>query len=450
MSTALKKTLLIFILTLIALFVALPHRRPINLSFGPLKTDKSIVLPGVKYTFRGQDYENNFDLKLGLDLAGGTHLVFLADTSGIDAARVQNALEAAKAAIEKRVNLFGVAEPNIQTSEFEGQHRIIVELPGIDNPAEAVSLIGKTAQLQFAQIEQVGESEEEGVNIVPTDLTGADLETASVVFNQSGTGEPAVSITFSQEGGEKFAAITENNIGKPLAILLDGQVVSAPVVQEKITGGVAQITGDFDIDSAKELAIQLEAGALPLPVELVEQRTIGATLGAESVAKSVRAGIVGLVAVLVFMILSYGRLGLVADLALIIFGILTLALYKLIPVVLTLPGIAGFMLSVGMAVDSNILIFERFKEEREKRDFEDAMEISFGRAWDSIRDANIATLFTAFILANPLDWQFLNTSGPVRGFAITLALGIGISLFTGIVVSRNLLRVFVQRGKTKK
>ena len=449
MSTALKKTLLIFILTLIALFVALPHRRPINLSFGPLKTDKSIVLPGVKYTFRGQDYENNFDLKLGLDLAGGTHLVFLADTSGIDAARVQDALEAAKAAIEKRVNLFGVAEPNIQTSEFEGQYRIIVELPGIDNPAEAVSLIGKTAQLQFAQIEQVGESEEEGVNIVPTDLTGADLETASVVFNQSGTGEPAVSITFSQEGGEKFAAITENNIGKPLAILLDGQVVSAPVVQEKITGGVAQITGDFDIDSAKELAIQLEAGALPLPVELVEQRTIGATLGAESVAKSVRAGVVGLVAVLVFMILSYGRLGLVADLALIIFGILTLALYKLIPVVLTLPGIAGFMLSVGMAVDSNILIFERFKEEREKRDFEDAMEISFGRAWDSIRDANIATLFTAFILANPLDWQFLNTSGPVRGFAITLALGIGISLFTGVVVSRNLLRVFIRQRKKK-
>ena len=194
------------------------------------------------------------------------------------------------------------------------------------------------------------------------------------------------------------------------------------------------------------MAIQLNAGALPISVKLVEQRTVGAVLGAESVQKSVQAGLIGVMMVFVFMVLAYGRLGFIADLALLIFGVLTFALYKLIPVVLTLPGIAGFLLSVGMAVDSNILIFERFKEERVRRDIANALEVSFGRAWDSIRDANIATLVTAFILANPFDWQFLHTSGPVRGFAVTLALGIGISLFTGIVVSRNLLRVFIKNN----
>jgi len=225
-------------------------------------------------------------------------------------------------------------------------------------------------------------------------------------------------------------------------------LVSAPVVQEKIAGGQAQITGNFSLDEAKNLSIQLNAGALPVPVSLVEERTVGATLGAESIAKSVKAGAIGLIMVVFFMFLVYGKLGLVADIGLVVFGVLTLALYKLIPVVVTLPGIAGFMLSVGMAVDSNILIFERFKEERGKHiTVADALEVSFGRAWDSIRDANIATLVTAFVLANPLDWNFLHTSGPVRGFAITLALGIGISLFTGIVVSRNLLRVLVKEKR---
>ena len=256
-----------------------------------------------------------------------------------------------------------------------------------------------------------------------------------------------VSLEFSKEGAEKFARLTEKNVGKPLAILLDGVPISAPIVQEVITGGQAQISGNFSLDEAKNLAIQLNAGALPVSIKLVEERTVGASLGAESVKASIRAGLIGLSMVLLFMIAAYGRLGLVANIALIIFGILTLALYKLIPVVLTLPGIAGFLLSVGMAVDANILIFERFKEEKRHRDFANALEVSFGRAWDSIRDANIATLVTAFILANPLDLSFLHTSGPVRGFAVTLALGIGISLFTGIVVSRNLLRVFIREAK---
>ena len=249
---------------------------------------------------------------------------------------------------------------------------------------------------------------------------------------------------------KKFGEITTRLVGKPLAIFLDASPISWPTVQEPITQGTGQITGGFTVEETKFISKLLNAGALPVPVTLIEERTVGATLGAESIARSVRAGLVGLSMVLLFMVLEYGKLGLVADIGLIIFGVLTLALYKLIPVVLTLPGIAGFLLSVGMAVDSNILIFERFKEEKVRRPVADALEVSFGRAWDSIRDANISTLVTAFVLANPLDWQFLNTSGPVRGFAITLALGIGLSLFTGIVVSRNLLRVFIREGKVTK
>jgi preprotein translocase subunit SecD len=387
-----------------------------------------------------------FDLKLGLDLAGGSHLVFEADTSKIPDEKKATAIQGVRDVIEKRVNFFGIAEPNVQTSEFEGKDRIIVELPGVSDTKEAVSLIGKTAQLSFSKIEEI--PAEEGAIpsavLIPTDLTGADLTSANVVFDQS-TGKPSISIEFTKEGGDKFEKITEESVGKQVAIVLDNSVISSPTVQEKISGGSAQITGTFTLEEAKQLAVQLNAGALPIPVNLVEERTVGATLGASSVKDSVRAGIVGIVMVAVFMILSYRLLGLIAVIGLMIFASITLALYKIIPVTLTLPGIAGFVLSVGMAVDSNILIFERFKEERRLRPIGDALEVSFGRAWDSIRDANIATLVTAFVLANPLDWRFLNVSGPVRGFAITLALGILISLFTGIFVSRNLLRMFVKQ-----
>lgn len=387
--------------------------------------------------------QKKFDLTLGLDLAGGSHLVFEADTSKISSEKKKTSLSSLKEVIERRVNLFGIAEPNVQTSNFEGKDRIVVELPGVKDTKQAVDLIGKTAQLVFATV-QLPESTESAEFMIPTDLTGADLAESSVAFDKTG-GQPSVSITFTKEGGEKFAKITEENVGKRVAIILDNQIISSPVVQEKITGGQAQITGNFTLDEAKKLSIQLNAGALPVPIQLIEERTIGATLGVESVAKSVKAGIVGITMVCLFMILAYGRFGLIADLGLIIFGVLTLALYKLMGVVLTLPGIAGFLLSVGMAVDSNILIFERFKEEKGQRSVANALEVSFGRAWDSIRDANIATLVTAFILANPLDWSFLHTSGPVRGFAITLFMGIVVSLFTGIIVSRNLLRIFIKK-----
>ena len=381
-------------------------------------------------------FGKKFELQLGLDLSGGSHLVFEADTENLESSKKEKALSSLRNVIEKRVNLFGVSESNVTTSSFEGKDRIIVELPGINDPKEATNLIGQTAQLLFAEI--VGENQ-----IVPTNLTGADLKSADTTFDQN-SGKPSVSIEFNEEGSKKFEEITGKTIGKPLAIILDNNIISAPVVNEKIIGGKAQISGNFTVDEAKKLEVQLNAGALPIPVKLVEEKTIGATLGADSVNKSIKAGVIGLVMVSLFMILIYGRYGLVADFALLTFGVITFALYKLIPVTLTLPGIAGFLLSVGMAVDSNILIFERLKEEIKLRPFASALEISFGRAWDSIRDANVATIVTAFILANPLDWSFLHVSGPVRGFAITLALGIAISLFTGIVVSRNLLRLFVK------
>ncbi len=428
MKTPLKKLLIIFIVSVFAAYISLPKtftisgrefiRNDLNLSIGSIQIQK------------------NFDAVLGLDLAGGSHLVFEVDTSNTPAEHKQSVLEGLREVIESRVNFFGISEPNVQLSSFEGKDRILVELPGVKDTEEAIALIGQTAQLSFAEIDD----SEEGLH--STELTGADLE-ESFVDTSSVDGSYVVAIRFNEAGTQKFSELTERNINRPLAILIDEIPISAPIVQSHIPDGNAVITGDFTREEAKNLSIQLNAGALPAPIKLIEQRTVGATLGSESVARSVDAGLIGLAMVLLFMVLIYGRYGVIANIALLVFGVLTFALYKLIPVVLTLPGIAGFLLSVGMAVDSNILIFERLKEEKTKREFSDAMEVSFGRAWDSIRDANIATLFTAFLLANPLDWPFLHTSGPVRGFAITLALGIAISLFTGIVVTRNLMRVFL-------
>ncbi len=453
--TPAKKVLLIFLLTAAAASIALPKKVPFKFSLGPINIDKVFTRRILDFQLGPVHINTEYPLVLGLDLAGGSHLVFEADTSALSPDRKAEALTSLKEVIERRVNLFGISEPSVQTSSFEAHDRIIVELPGVNDTQSAIGLIGQTASLTFAEL-NTPSSPSPGTQVVedqplykPTDLTGADLKSARVSYDNT-TGKPVVSIVFTQEGGEKFAKLTEANVGKPLPILLDNQLVTAPIVQDKITGGQAQISGDFTNEAAQNLAIQLNAGALPVPVKIVEQRVVGATLGEESIQKSLRAGIVGLVMVALFMILAYRRLGVIAVVALGIFGILTLALYKLLPVVLTLPGIAGFLLSIGMAVDSNILIFERYKEEIKRRDVQDALEVSFGRAWDSIKDANVATLVTAFMLANPLDLNFLHTSGPVRGFAITLALGIFISLFTGIIVSRNLLRVFVRDKSTSK
>lgn len=440
--TPVKKFALIVILVLVATFVSLPQN---FILFG-----KNITRPDINIKIGNFSFQREIKTHLGLDLAGGSRLTFEADMSKVSSEGRADALTGIRNIIENRVNLFGISESTVQTSNFEGKDRIIVELPGISDTKSAVDLIGKTAQLSFAELGtlEASGSATPSATLVPTNLTGADLKTAQVVFDGN-SGSPTISLQFSEEGGKKFAEITKRNVGKMLPIILDNQVITYPTVSEQIIDGNAQISGKFTIEEAKQLAIQLNAGALPVPVNLIEEKTVEATLGALSVKQSIVAGGVGLLMVGIFMVLAYGKLGLVADIGLFIFSVLSLALYKLIPITLTLPGIAGFMLSIGMAVDSNILIFERFKEEKLKRNIPDALEVSFGRAWDSIRDANVATIITSLVLMNPLDWSFLPSSGPVRGFAITLLMGVVLSLFTGIYVSRNLLRLFVKDRKEK-
>lgn len=436
---------LIILLTAVAVFIDLPAKIPLQFEFGGRKIDQEIIKPKLNFQVGNWRFYRDFGIKQGIDLAGGSHLVFQADMDEISVDDQDAALEAARENIERRINLFGLAESVVQTSKLGENFRLIVELPGITDVNQAIDLIGQTAQLDFRELS--AEATEAAIlsDYQQTDLTGRDLNKAQVQFDPN-TGEPTVGLEFRSEGTEKFGEITGRNVNKPVAIFLDEFPVTVPLVKEKIISGKAVITGEFTTDEAKLLATQLNAGALPVPIKIVEQRNIGATLGAESVRKSLQAGLIGLLMVILFMAVYYGRLGVLADVGLIIYGLITLMLYKLIPVTLTLPGIAGFILSVGMAVDANILIFERMKEEtRAGKPRLVAMELGFGRAWDSIRDANVATLITCFILFNPFDWSFLSTSGMVRGFALTLGLGVLLSLFTGIVVTRTILRTFSRK-----
>jgi len=424
--------LFITLLTVLAIVIDLPENVPLRFNLGPLKINRIIAPPEIQ--FLGID--KKIYTHLGLDLLGGTQLVLEADMKDIVPADRTTALESIREIIDRRVNFFGVAEPVIQTAQVGESFRIIVELPGVKNIKQAVATIGQTAQLEFREFNE----EATAAAVFPTlentlavGITGRDLKKAEVVFNST-TGEPNVGFEMTDAGGKKFADVTTRLVGKSLAIFLDNLA---------ITEGKGTISGQFSPEEAKRLALQLSAGALPAPVTIIEQKNVGATLGQESVAKSLRAGAVGLLLVALFMVLYYGALGVIADVALIIYGLLTFAVFRLVPVTLTLPGIAGFVLSIGMAVDSNILIFERTKEElRKGKPWQIAMELGFGRAWDSIRDANFTTLLTAFILYNPLNWSFFPASGMVRGFALTLTIGVVTSLFTGIVVSRNLIRVF--------
>jgi preprotein translocase subunit SecD len=426
---------LILLLTIISTAISVIPSPNLNISFGRLQIRKE------------------FRTSLGLDLAGGSHLVFEAKLDDIKPADRDQALSSARDTIERRVNFFGVAEANVQTSKTGGSSRIIVELPGIENADRAVALIGKTAQLAFREQPSSTPSakiaSEEaaifGPFIKKTKLTGKNLKKASVQFDRN-TGKPTVALEFDSDGAKLFEDITRRNVKKPVAIFLDNQLISAPRVQQVISGGQAVISGEFSVDEAKQLTTQLNAGALPVPIELIEQRNIGPTLGQESITKSLRAGFVGLFMVAFFMVGYYGRLGIIATVALAIYGLISFAVFKIIPVTLTLSGIAGFMLSIGMAVDANILIFERMREEiRLGRSWQLAQELGFGKAWDSIRDANVATLLTTFILFNPLDWSFLPRFGMVRGFALTLAIGVIIGIFTGVVVTRTLMRVFCHK-----
>lgn len=439
-SKPLKVSLSIFFLTLVSLYIILPAK------IG------NFSVPRINFKVGNLDLAKEIELKQGLDIKGGLQVVLNADMKSLPASDHASALESLKNVIGRRIDLFGVSESGIKTAVNGTNYRLILELPGVTDARQALSLIGQTAQMSFALPVYIpGKTATDAATLSdfkPTDLTGADLQRASVTF-ESQDRSPAVSLTFKESGKIKFAKLTKENIGKPIAILLDGYPLTMPTVQTEIIDGNAIITGKFTTEEAKALSVQLNAGALPVPVSILSQKNIPATLGADSIRKSILAGGIGLAMVVLFMISYYGRMGFIASIGLVLYGIFTLALYKLIPVVLSLPGIAGFLLSVGMAVDSNILVFERYKEEiRAGREWGVGLELAFGRAWDSIKDANTATIITGLILFNPLEWSFLNTSGSVRGFALTLILGIFISLFTGIIVTRNLLRLFF-RGKSK-
>lgn len=434
---------LIIILVLAALYVNLPPF-PIQL--------------GIRnFPFQITQLGGNFPLKLGLDLQGGTELVLATDMSKIKSGDQDTALESARDVIEKRVNLFGVSEAKVQSSKVGEQRRILVELPGVKDSSAAASLVGKTAQLDFRELPATFSAEqrqqiEKGVPEVfffkQTGLTGADLKKAEVVFNQGKnqkSGSPQVSIQFTDEGARKFGEITKRNINKPLGIFIDNQPVDTnpPIVQQEILGGNAVISGSFSLEYAKGLARLLNAGALPVPIHIVEQRSIGPELGQQSIDKSFIAGLIGLLTVMVFMALYYGRPGLIADVALIIYSLFVLAIFRtglflIPPVTLTLAGIAGFILSIGMAVDANILIFERIKEERRwGRSPRQALELGFKRAWSSIRDSNVSSLITAAIL------YYIGT-GLVKGFAVTLAIGVAVSMFTAVTVTRTILRMVMK------
>lgn len=394
--------------------------------------------------------KKEFKTKLGLDLRGGSHMVFQADTSKLKKDDVPDALNSARDIIEKRVNFFGVSEPVIQTIKSGNQYRIAVDLPGITNVEEAVKLVGKTAQLTFrTEIPQKTTASQSAQFMVfspKADLIGKDVKKATVSFNTQ-DGQPQVSLSFSPEGAAKFGTLTEKNVGKRIGIFLDQKLLSAPTVQQAILDGNAVVTGNFKLEEAQNLAISINSGALPIPIKLIEQRNVGPSLGASEIQKSLYAGIVGLIAVMLFMVLYYRRLGLIACLGLIIYGLISFAIFRAIPVVLTLSGVAGFILSIGMAVDSNILIFERIKEEQRKgRDFDVAIRLGFGRAIDAIKDANFTTLIVAFILFNPLNWEFFPQFGLVRGFALTLAIGVATSLFTGVFITRYLIKFFYKKG----
>lgn len=430
-----RNIFLIILLTSFALIVDAPKNYPVKFNLFGREIAFTISSPSISLG----NFQRELVIKQGLDLQGGTEVTLQADMSNVEPGDRQDALDSAKEIIARRVDLYGVAEPTIKTVVSQDTYRIAVALPGVSNPEEALNLIGQTASLDFYELPIATDSPTYN-DLKPTGLTGKDLKKSSVTFDPQ-TGKPQVSLQFTEEGGKKFADITSRNIGKQVWILLDGQVLTDPVVQQAILDGNAVINGEYTTDTAKNMVITLNAGALPVPIEIIQQQNIAPTLGAASVENSIKAGLVGLSLVALFMILNYGWLGFIAVIGLGIYGLLTLAVYKLVPITVTLPGLAGFILSIGMAVDSNILIFERMKEElRKGNDWSRSMELGFGKAWDAIKDANIATLITTFVLFNPFDWTFLNSSGLVRGFALTLFLGIAISLFTGIFVTRNLLR----------
>lgn len=400
----------------------------------------------------------NKPFRLGLDLSGGTQLVYRADVSKIPASDVGNAMQSLREIIERRVNSFGVSEAVVRTQAASftngDEERLTIELPGVTDVAQAVALIGQTPTLEF-KVERDGDAaipvtvgEDGKVNLgeidpyVSVGLDGRYLKRADVAFDQT-SGRPTVSISWNDEGSKLFAEVTKNNIGKSIAIYLDGAIVSAPRVNEEITGGQAVISGDFNTKEARDLARRLNSGALPVPVELVSTSSIGATLGAMATDAGVKAGLIGFILISIFMVLWYRIPGLIAVLNLGIYVAIMLAIFKIWPVTLTAAGIAGFIISIGIAVDANILIFERMKEEiAHGGTIKDALETGFQKAWSSVRDSNVSSMITAFIL-------YATGTALIKSFAFTFFLGTLISLIVAYSISKNFFKAisFGKEGK---
>ena len=368
-----------------------------------------VIIVGVFFTFVGPLAKS---IRQGLDLQGGTHVVLEAEDTP-EAPVNGDAMDRVVRIMEKRVNELGLAEPIVQR---QGERRIIIELPGIKDPDKAIQVIGKTAMLEFKN--DKGE----------TVLTGTDLKDAREQTDQQG--QNLVELEFSPEGGEKFADLTTKNVGRNIAILLDGEVLTNPRVNEPIMGGKAVITGNKTLEEAHNLAILLRSGSLPVKVNIIETRTVGPSLGQDSKDKSVYAFAIGLGAVVLFMILFYRLPGLIADIALMAYVIILLFSLKMLDATLTLPGVAGIILSIGMAVDANVLIFEHFKEEfRVGKTMRLAMDAGFERAFTTIFDSNITTIIASAVL-------FCFGTGSIKGFAITLGLGVVLSMFTAITLTQ--------------
>ncbi|MEK7190288.1 MAG: protein translocase subunit SecD [Patescibacteria group bacterium] len=415
--------------------------------------------PRLNKNFEAQkSFFKNHPFRLGLDLSGGSHLIYKADTSVVPESQVGDSMNALRDVIERRINLFGVSEPVVQVQHggfvSGGGEQLIVDLPGVTDVKQAIEMIGQTPLLEF-KIEvpkgtlQAVTVDKDGTAVldvnsqfVSTELTGRYLQKATLEFDTN-TREPKVSLQFNDVGTKLFAEITKNNVGKMVAIYLDGAPISTPVVREEIPNGQAVISGSFTPTEAKQLVGRLNSGALPVPISLLSTQTIGAILGDSAVQAGVKAAIIGFLLVALFLILWYRLPGLVATLSLCIFVAIILALFKLLPVALTAAGIAGFIISIGIAVDANVLIFERVKEElRSGQSISDAVKLGFSRAWFSIRDSNISNFITAVIL-------FWFGTSLIKGFALTLGMGVIVSMFSAITITRIFLSTLVFLGEGK-
>jgi len=376
--------------------------------------------------------------KLGLDLVGGSRLVLEAQATKTHPIITPDMMDSLKVSIENRVNKLGVSETVVQRA---GDKRLVVEIPDVSDLNQAKAYIGETAELDFRKpVIKNGIQQWEA-----TGLTGKDLTRANVSTN-SQTGQWVVDLEFNTTGTKKFSDLTRTMVGQQMAIFFNGELQSAPVIREAITGGRAQISGGdngFPYEEAKKMVDLLNAGALPVPATIIEENTVGPTLGADSIEKSWKAGAIGLGFVMLFMILYYRAPGVIADIALIIYGLILFALFKAIPVTLTLAGIAGFILSIGMAVDANILIFERTKEElRAGRTLFTAINSGFDRAFTSIFDSNMTTIITCIIL-------YCCGTSIVKGFALTLAIGVAVSMFSAITITKNFMHLIFGTGNLK-